>query len=96
MPDAVVDEALPHHAIAEPGVAEHVDRAPLEDAGADAGHHVLPRLALEDDRLVTGAVQPVREHQPRRTAADDHDLRAGHVEEAEQRFGELSLSARCC
>ena len=58
-----------------PAGAEHLDRTPLEDTGADAAEHVLARLPLEHDRLVAGQVQQPRQHQPGGPAPDDDDLR---------------------
>ena len=85
---AVVDEALLHHAIAEPGVAQHVDRAPLEHPRSDAGHDVVAGLAFEDDGLVAREVKAVGEQQTCRTASDDHHPACGSRQELGDRGGE--------
>ena len=65
---------------ATPGALEEVDRALLEHAGTDAGLDVVAAAVLEHDRLDPGAVEQLREDEPRRAGADDRDLglRARH------------------
>jgi hypothetical protein len=73
---AVVDGTEAVHARADPGLAQRLDRAPLEDAGTDPRKHVLTRLAFEDDRADAGEMEQPREQQPGRAAADDDDRHA--------------------
>ena len=46
--DAVMDEALAPHAVAESDGVEQIDRALFEDAGADAVDHVFLAPRFED------------------------------------------------
>ena len=72
--DAVVDDSLPVHALADAELAEQVGGALLEHAGADAVLAVVARAALEHDGLDPGPLEHPRERQPRRARADDADL----------------------
>ena len=73
--DAAVDDALAVQPLADAGVAEQVDRALLEHAGADPLLDVLARAVLEHDRLDPLAREQLREREPGRARADDGDLR---------------------
>ena len=72
--DAVVDEALALHALADAGRGEQVDRALLEHAGADALLDVLAAARLEHDRLdalrAAGGCASMRPAGPAPTIAD--------------------------
>ena len=73
--DAAVDDALPVGALADARVAEQVDRALLEHAGADPVLDVVAAAALEHDRLDARAVEQLGEREAGRAGADDPDLR---------------------
>ena len=49
--DAVVAQALAVQPLPHAGLGQQVDRALLEDAGADAGLDVVARPVLEDHRV---------------------------------------------
>ena len=51
----------------------------LEHAGAHAVLDVLARARLQHDRLDAGALEQVREQQPRGPGADDPHLRLHHA-----------------
>ena len=72
--DAVMGQPQPRHALADAGLLEQVDGALLEQAGANSLLDILAAASLEHDRLDAGQVQQVRQHQARRTRADDADL----------------------
>ncbi len=74
--DAVVDEPLALHALADAGGGEQVDRALLEHAGADALLDVLAAARLEHDRVDPCELQQAGEREAGRPGADDPDLRA--------------------
>ena len=61
-----------------PACVEQVDRALLEDAGADPVLDVLAAARLEDDRLDALQLQELRQRQTGRARADDADLRPDH------------------
>ena len=73
--DAAVDDALTVEPLRHACVAQEVDRALLEHAGADPLLHVLARAVLEDDRLDPRAGEEPREREPGRPRTDDCDLR---------------------
>ncbi len=74
--DAVVGEAFAAEAVGEAGFGHQIDGALLEHAGADGGLDRGARAAFDDDGVDAGAREEMREHEPRRTGADDCDLRA--------------------
>ncbi len=74
--DAVVDQPFAPQPLADADLVQQVDRALLEDAGADPLLDVLAAPVLEDDRVDALEVQQMREHQPGGTGADDPDLGA--------------------
>ena len=73
--DAVVDDPLALHPLADARLDEEVGGALLEHAGADALLDVLAAAGLEHDRLDPLALEQPREHQAGRARADDADLR---------------------
>ena len=73
---AFVDQPLAREALADAGLGQQVDRALLEQTGADAGAQILGRAPLQHDRLDAGQSQQPRQQQAGRPAADDSDLRA--------------------
>ena len=73
--DAVVDDALAVHALADARVAQELDRALLEHARADAVLDVFAAAVLEDDALDPRDLEQPREREPGRAGADDPDLR---------------------
>ena len=78
MVDAVMRHALALHARADAGFHQHVGRPLLDQAGADARLAIGAAAGFDDDAGNAGAVQQMRQHQPRRARAHDADLRA-HV-----------------
>ena len=72
--DAAVAQALAVHPLAHAGLAQHLDRALLQHAGADPRLHVLAAARLQDDRVDPVAVQQLPEQQPGRAGADDRHL----------------------
>ena len=73
--DRLVDVALGVHSIAEADVAERLDRAPLEHAGADAFEDVLAAAEFEDDVVDAGTPEHVRQQRACRPCPDDDHLR---------------------
>src|SRR4051794_17017088 len=73
--DAVVHDPLAMQPVADAGAVEEVDRALLEDAGADARFDVVAATVLEDDSVDARDVQQLPEREPGRAGADDRDLR---------------------
>src|SRR5581483_5806085 len=76
--DAVVDEALSLQALPDAGLAQQVDRALLEHAGADPRLAVLAAARLDDHRLDPGELAQPPEREPRGPRPDDADLGAHH------------------
>ena len=74
--DAVVEDPLAVHALSDTGLAQQLDGAVLEHAGADPVLDVVPAPVFEHDRLDSHPVEQVGERQSRRPGADDADLRA--------------------
>ena len=74
--EAVVRHAELVHPRVGADLAQRLDGAVLEDAGALAGLDALARAGLEHHRVHTAQPQQVREHQPGGPAADDRDLGA--------------------
>ena len=74
--DAVVHQPFAAHAFTHTGFVEHVDRALLQHAGADALFHIRAALGFEDDGIDAVAVQKLPEQQARGARADDGDLGA--------------------
>jgi hypothetical protein len=72
--DAPVLVALPQQPRGQPGGLQQRHRGVLEDAGPDAGLHVLPGAGLDHDRLDTTSREQVGEQQSGRTGTDDGDL----------------------
>src|SRR5262249_33700427 len=72
--DAVVDETLAVEPVGEVELAEEVDGALLEDAGADAGLDVVARAVLEDDGVDAAAGEGMSEDEAGGAGADDRDL----------------------
>src|SRR3954469_14469795 len=72
--DAVVDHAFAVEAVGEMELAEQVDRALLEDTGADTGFDVVARAVLEDDGLYAVAGEGMGEDEAGGAGADDRDL----------------------
>src|SRR5207245_699458 len=86
--DALVDDPLALHALADPRLAQEIGGALLEHARPYALLDVLAAAVLEDDGVDALEVQQVRERQPGRAGADDPDLRAHQPSAA-------SSSVRC-
>ena len=74
--EAVVDQSFAIHALREVQLAQQVDRALLQDTGADARLDVRARAMFEDDGFDPLGCQEVRKHETGRTCANDGDLRA--------------------
>ncbi|MCY1407277.1 hypothetical protein D9M71_225730 [compost metagenome] len=72
--DTFMHQAFGIHAFADAGLAEHVDSALLQHAGADAAEHVIGGLALDDDVVDTGLVQQLAKQQSGRTGTNDGNL----------------------
>ena len=53
---------------------QHVDRALLQHAGANAAEHVLGRAPLEDHGIDARSMQQLSEQQSGRPGADDGNL----------------------
>jgi hypothetical protein len=72
--EALVHEALAPQTLAQPDLAQQLDREMLEHAGARPSFDVLARLALEDDRFDPGEVKQTTQDQTGRTGPDDPHL----------------------
>ena len=72
--DAVVDEALGVHPLADADLVHQVHRALLEHAGAHALLDVLAVARLEDHGLDAPQLQQPAEHQAGGAASDDRHL----------------------
>ena len=70
----IVNQAFPVHARAYAGLIEHIDRALLQHARANATFYIRLSLALEDDKADAGELQQTPEEQTGRTRADDRHL----------------------
>jgi hypothetical protein len=75
-PDSFVDQSFGVQACCHAGLFQHLDRALLEDPGADASQHVFRAAPLQDRRVDTGTVQELPEQQSRGPSTDDDDLGA--------------------
>ena len=73
---SVVGVSLAVEPLAKTCVAQELDRSVLEHARANTLEHIGLGLPLEDDAVDPAEMQHVGQEQPRRTAADDCDLRA--------------------
>src|SRR3954462_4620775 len=73
--DAVMRKTFAPHALAHPGVFEQLDRPVLQDAGANGGFDVLAAAPLDPPRRDSLQMQEMRKEKPRRSSADDSDLR---------------------
>ncbi|MNF67190.1 hypothetical protein D3C84_489960 [compost metagenome] len=62
------------HALADPGLAQQVDHALFQDAGADSLLYVVRCLAFDDHGGDAGVVQQLAEQQARGAGADNGDL----------------------
>ena len=76
---AVMRMTFAVHPFAGAAIAQHLDGAEFEHAGADALQHIGFRLPLDDDAVDSMAVQQMGEKQAGRTAADDRDLGPAHA-----------------
>jgi hypothetical protein len=54
---------------------QQIDRRLLEHAGPHGGLHCRPRTSFQHDRIDAALLQQVRKQQPRRSGADNGDLR---------------------
>src|SRR6478735_1953377 len=72
--DAAMDQSLALESRADADVGHQVDGPLFEHAGANPLDHVIPTPVLEDDRVDTGAMEQVTEHQSGRAGADDSNL----------------------
>ena len=77
--------ALAFHPLAEPDIPQQFDGAVFEHAGADALEHVVPGLPLHHDAVDAVEMQHMGQQHAGRSAADDCDLRAFHVESPQTR-----------
>ena len=73
--DAAMDEPFAVQARTESGLAHEVDGALLEHTRAHALLNVLSAAALHHHALDAGSREQMREHEPRRSRANDADLR---------------------
>ena len=69
-----VDQSLCLQPTRHTRLAEKVNRALLEDAGADPPHDMRFRSPLEYDRFHSPQMQQLRQQQARRASSDDGDL----------------------
>ncbi len=74
--DAVMGEAELLQPLADAGFNQQVDGALFEQAGANPLFDVLAAASFEHDGLDAREVEQMREHQARRSRADDADLSA--------------------
>ena len=72
--EAMVDEALPLHALAGADLRHQVDGGLLQHPGADRGLDRLAGAALDDDRLDAAKMQHLREQQSRRARSNNANL----------------------
>ncbi len=77
--DAVVDQPLGMHALADAGLVQEVGHALLDDACPDAAQHIIAAALLQDDVVDALAVEKLAQEQARRARADDPDLGAHGV-----------------
>jgi hypothetical protein len=79
--DAVVDDALAVHPLADTRFTQQLDSPLLEHAGADSVLDVLTATGFEDHAFDSRNLEQPRERQARGTRADDPDLRPhrGHL-----------------
>jgi hypothetical protein len=63
--------ALAIHALAETDGAQEVDRARLQNAGANPLQDMRPALPFQDDAVDAVAMENMRQKQSGRAAADD-------------------------
>ncbi len=75
---AVMRMAFAVHPFASARIAQHLDGAVFEHAGADALQDISFGLPLEDDAVDSLSVQQMGQKQAGRAAADDRDLSAAH------------------
>src|SRR5688500_9977444 len=68
--EPVVDQAFAPQPRADPGLVQQVDRALLENPGADPLLDVAPAVALQHDRVDAVPMQQLRQQQARRPGAD--------------------------
>ena len=71
---AAVLETFAVQPIREAQPVQQADGAVLEDAGPDAGFHVLPGSGFQDHGLDAGPFEQVGEDEPRRAGSNDPDL----------------------
>jgi hypothetical protein len=72
--NAVVDETLTAHPLADSGALEQIDAALLQNARPHTVLHVLARACLDDDGADALQAKQMRQHQPGRTGPDDANL----------------------
>ena len=77
--EAVVDEALAAHALADTGSLQKVHRSLLDDARANTSGHVRRGPALKHDAIDPGAVEELRQQESPRPRADDRGLGAQNL-----------------
>ena len=65
--------------LGDAGLAQQIDRALFEHAGADAAKYVVGALTLDDDVVDTRAGEQLAQQQPGGARADDDDLGAHGV-----------------
>jgi hypothetical protein len=73
--DAVVDEALALHPLADAGLGEKVDGALFEHAGPNRALDLVPAADFEHDRLDALQMKQMRQQQASGAGADDPDTR---------------------
>jgi hypothetical protein len=88
--DAAVHQPLGVQARADARLVQHVHRALLQHAGADAPEHVVRGPLLEDHVVDVGALQQLPQQQARRAGADDGDLGAHGTPPVRPSCGESS------
>jgi hypothetical protein len=74
--DAVVHHRFAVEPFAEPGLAQQVHGALLQQPGPHSALDIITRSTLEHDRLNARPGQQMRKHEPRRPRAHNGDLRA--------------------
>ena len=73
---AIVEMALPHHAVPQAEVDHQFDDPVFQNASPDRLFHIGTATGFDDDAADAKPVQQVREEQSRRATADDADLGA--------------------
>ena len=74
--EALVRQPFALQSVGQPGLAQQIDGALLEQSCADALLDVFATASLNDDGINTSESQQVSEQKAARSRTDDHHLRA--------------------